>query len=122
MVARAGDEGFVDGRTSLVPHIGVRLPATITAKKPPAGSTYNMANWIVYNDARKGVLANADFYKYLEHAKAEGAKLRGTALLRSFTIEEVRKGWWKQTKVSDVTKTVLPDHLRFRLPDNGQGA
>ncbi len=64
------------------------------------------------------MLANADFYKYLEHA--EGADLRGTALWRSFTIEEVRKGWWKQGKVTVQTKTVLPDHLRFRLPENSQ--
>ena len=66
------------------------------------------------------MFANADFYKYLEHA--EGAELRGTVLWRSFTIEEVRKGWWKQGKVTLKTTTVIPDHLRFRLPDNGQGA
>ena len=67
--------------------------------------------------------ANADFYQYLEHA--EGADLKGTARGRKFTIEEVpaRSGWWKQTKVTVQTGTVLPDHLRFRLPDNsGQGA
>jgi hypothetical protein len=118
MVAEPGDPGFVDGRTSLVPHNGVRLPATITAKKPPAGGTRNMANWLVHNASPHGVLANADFYKYLEHA--EGADLRGTALWRKFTIEEVRKGWWKQGKVTLRTKTVLPDHLRFRLPENSQ--
>ena len=79
------------------------------------------ANWVVYNAARHGVLANAYFYKYLEHA--EGADLRGTALWRQFTIEEVRRGWWKHGKVTLKTNTVLPDHLRFRLPDNsGQGA
>ncbi len=115
MVARAGDPGFVDGRTSLVPHTGDRLPATITAKKPDTSGDRNMANWVVYNAARNGVFANADFYKYLEHA--EGADLKGTALKRSFTIEEVRKGWWKQTKVTVQTNTVLPDHLRFRLPE-----
>ncbi len=123
MVAEPGDPGFVDGRTSLVPHNGDRLPATITAKKPDTGGTRNMANWVVYNASPNGVLANAYFYKYLEHA--EGAKLKGTVLKRSFTIEEVpaRSGWWKQTKVTVQTNTVLPDHLRFRLPDNsGQGA
>ena len=121
MFAKPGDPGFVNGRTSLVPHTGDCLPATITAKKRDTSGARNMANWVVYNAARNGVLANADFYKYLEHA--EGAKLKGTVLWRKFTIEEVRKGWWKQGKVSDVTKTVLPDHLRFRLPDNsGQGA
>jgi hypothetical protein len=121
MVARAGDPGFVVGRTSLVPHNGVRLPATITAKRPIEGSGQNMANWVVFNAAPHGVLANADFYKYLEHA--EGADLKGTGLKRQFTIEEVRKGWWKQTKVTVQTNTVLPDHLLFRLPDNsGQGA
>ena len=119
MVAEPGDPGFVDGRTSLVPHNGDRLAATITAKKPKKGRS-NMANWVVYNAAPRGVLANADFYKYLEHA--EGAELRGTGLSRKFTIEEVRKGWWKQGKVTLRTKTVIPDHLRFRLPDNGQGA
>ena len=117
MVAKAGDPGFVDGRTSLVKIVPGRLPATITAKKPPAGGTRNMANWVVYNAAPHGVFANADFYKYLEHA--EGAKLRGTALSRQFTIEEVpvRSGWWKQGKVTLRTKTVIPDHLRFRLPE-----
>ena len=80
-----------------------------------------MANWVVHN--AQTVLANrdADFYKYLEDA--EGADLRGNnPLERKFTIEEVRKGWWKQGKVTLRTKTVIPDHLRFRLPDNGQGA
>ena len=120
MVARAGDPGFVDGRTSLVPHNGDRLPATITAKKPNAVTGSNMANWAVYNAGPNGVLANKDFYKYLEHA--EGADLKGSVLLRQFTIEEVRSGWWKQGKVTLVTKTVLPDHLRFRLPENSQGA
>ncbi len=119
MVARAGDPGFVDGRTSLVPHNGDGLPAMITVKKP-AAKRANMANWVVHHAARHGVFANADFYKYLEHA--EGADLRGTALNRKFTIEEVRKGWWKQGKVTLKTTTVIPDHLRFRLPDNGQGA
>ena len=120
MVARAGDPGFVDGRTSLVPHTGDRLPATITAKKPDTSGARNMANWVVYNAAQHGVLANADFYKYLEHA--EGADLKGTKLKRSFTIEEVpaRSGWWKQGKVTLRTKTVLPAHLRFRLPENSQ--
>ena len=121
MVAEPGDPGFVDGRTSLVPHNGDRLPATITVKRPIEGSGQNMANWVVYNASPHGVFANADFYKYLEHA--EGAKLKGNVLKRSVTIEEVRKGWWKQTKVTVQTNTVLPDHLRFRLPDNsGQGA
>jgi len=115
MFAEPGDPGFVNGRTSLVPHTGDRLPATITAKKPDTGGTSNMANWVVHNAARHGVFANADFYKYLEHA--EGAELRGTALWRKFTIEEVRKGWWKQGKVDSRTGTVLPDHLRFRLPE-----
>ena len=69
------------------------------------------------------MLAGACFYKYLEHA--EGAILRGTGLLvvrRQFTIEEVRRGWWKQGTVDGRTKTVLPVHLCFRLPDNSQGA
>ena len=121
MVAEPGDPGFVDGRTSLVPHIDGHDAATITAKKPPAGQRCIKGNWVVYNAGPNGVFANADFYKYLEHA--EGADLRGTALWRKFTIEEVRRGWWKQGKVTVQTKTVLPDHLRFRLPDNnGQGA
>ena len=60
------------------------------------------------------------FYKYPEHA--EGAILKGTAVRRQFTIEEVRRGWWKQGTVDGRTKTVLPAHLRFRLPDNSQGA
>ncbi len=120
MFAKPGDPGFVNGRTSLVPHNGDRLVATITAKKAPAGQGYVKGNWVVYNAAPRGVLANKDFYKYLEHA--EGADLKGTALLRMFTIEEVRSGWWKQGRVTQQTNTVLPDHLRFRLPVNGQGA
>ena len=115
MFAKPGDPGFVNGRTSLVPHNGDRLAAMITAKKPDTGGTRNMANWAVYNAGPHGVFANADFYKYLEHA--EGAALRGTARLRTFTIEEVRRGWWKQGRVDSRTGTVLPDHLRFRLPD-----
>ncbi len=68
-------------------------------------------------------VANADFYQYLEHA--EGADLKGTARGRKFTIEEVpaRSGWWKQIPVDGRTNTVIPAHLRFRLPDNnGKGA
>ena len=122
MVARAGDPGFVDGIVSLVPHNlngKPELIATITVKRPAAGRS-NMANWVVYNAAPAGVLANAYFYKYLEHA--EGADLRGNPLERKFTIEEVRTGWWKQGTVTAGTTTVIPAHLRFRLPDNGQGA
>ena len=52
----------------------------------------------------------------------EGAILKGDAVARAFTIEEVGRGWWKQVPIPGVTKTVLPAHLRFRLPDNGQGA
>ncbi len=118
MVAEPGDLGFVDGRTSLVNIVPGRLPAMITAKRYRA----NQVNWVVFNAGPCGVLANDYLYQYLEHA--EGAKLKGTARLRSFTIEEVpaRSGWWKQGTVDGVTKTVLPSHLRFRLPDNGQGA
>ncbi len=118
MVARAGDPGFVYGRTSLVPHIDGHDAATITAKKPPAGQGYVKGNWVVHNASPHGVFANADFYKYLVHA--EGAKLKGTGFERKFTIEEVpvRSGWWKQGTVDGRTKTVLPDHLRFRLPDD----
>ena len=123
MVARAGDPGFVDGIVSLVPHNlngKPELIATITVKRPPAGGRQNMANWVVHNAATKGAFANAYFYKYLEHA--EGAELKGNPLLRKFTIEEVRTGWWKQGKATGVTNTVIPAHLRFFLPDNGQGA
>jgi hypothetical protein len=122
MVAKAGDPGFVDGRTSLVKIAPGRLPAMITAKKPIAGKRVNMANWVVHNAAPHGVLANDYFYKYLEHA--EGADLRGTPLWRKFTIEDVGSGWWRQIPVNGGTSTVIPDHLRFtgRLPDNGQGA
>ena len=125
MVAETGDPGFVDGRTSLVKIAPGRLPvpAMITVKRPDAGEC-NIANWVVNNAAQHhdGVSANADFYQYLEHA--EGAKLKGTGLIRSFSIEEepARGGWWKQGTVDGRTKTVIPDHLRFRLPDNGQGA
>ena len=119
MVARAGDPGFVDGIVSLVPHNGKpELIATITVKKPKKGNGSIMANWVVWSANRE--LANACFYKYLEHA--EGADLKGNPLLRKFTIEEVRAGWWKQGTVDGRTQTVIPDHLRFRLPDNGQGA
>ena len=118
MVARAGDPGFVDGIVSLVPHNGKpELIATITVKKPDHFRS-NMANWVVHSAKRE--LANAYFYKYLEHA--EGAILRGDPVARSFTIEEVRRGWWKQMPVTLKTSTVIPAHLRFFLPDNSQGA
>ena len=118
MVARAGDPGFVHGIVSLVPHNGKpELIATITVKKPDYFRS-NMANWVVHSANRE--LANAYFYKYLEHA--EGADLRGNPLERAFTIEEVGRGWWKQIPVTAGTTTVIPAHLRFRLPDNGQGA
>ncbi len=122
MVAKPGDPGFVDGRTSLVPHINRRTIATITVKRPQPGQSYNMANWVVFNAGPSGVSANDYFYQYLEHA--EGAKLKGTGFERKFTIEEVpvRSGWWKQGRVDSRTKTVIPDHLRFRLPENSQGA
>ncbi len=79
-----------------------------------------MANWAVPNAGPTGVSANAYFYEYLEHA--EGAKLKGTARDRKFTIEEVRSGWWKQGTVNGRTKTEIPDHLRFKVPENSQGA
>jgi hypothetical protein len=54
MVAEPGDEGFFDGRTSLVPYNGDpgRLPAMITGKRPDAGNRGNMANWVVYVQCR----------------------------------------------------------------------
>ena len=120
MEARVGDPGFVDGIVSLVPHEPGREIATITVREPYRQKSSNMAKWVVPSASRNGVLANADFYKYLEHA--EGAILRGDALVRSFTIEDVGRGLWKQGKVTLQTTTVIPAHLRFRLPDNSQGA
>ena len=119
MEARAGDPGFVDGIITLVLHNGKpELIATITVKRPKAGCRSNMANWVVWS--AKLELANAYFYKYLEDA--EGADLKGDPLARMFTIEEVRRGRWKQIPVTAGTTTVIPAHLLFRLPDNIQGA
>ena len=103
--------------------------ATITAKRPNQKS-YVARNWVVWNGASQtGVVQpgwedNAKFFKYLEGAP--GATLKGGEIAqRSFTInlkQEPRGGWWVQSNDNKKATTIIPTHLRFRLPDADQGA
>ena len=57
-------------------------------------------------------------------ALAGAATLKGGEIVqRRFTIkEEARGGWWKQHNPQNNATTIIPTHLRFRLPDADQGA
>ena len=65
---------------------------------------------------------NAKFYEHLKHAR--GATWKGDAVARAFTItEEGRSGWWVQKNPThNKVTTIIPKCLRFRLPDDDQGA
>ena len=102
--------------------------ATIIAKRPHNhGSAKDQRNWAVWNGAnQKGTLQsgwedNAKFFKYLKNAP--GATLKGGEIAqRAFTIKEARGGWWVQHSHCKSATTIIPTHLRFRLPDADQGA
>ena len=100
--------------------------ATIKVKRPKRDK--DQTNWLVFNgasekgDLQSGWEDNAKFFKYLE--TAPGAMLKGGEVVqRVFTIkEEARGGLWKQHNPSNNARTIIPTHLRFRLPDADQGA
>ena len=100
--------------------------ATIAVKRPN-NKEVDQRNWAVWNgasekgDLQSGWEDNAKFFKYLEGAP--GATLKGEAVQRAFTIKEGAKGtWWKQHNPRNCARTIIPTHLRFRLPDADQGA
>ena len=130
MYLQLGEAGFDRDRHKLVLHRDDCDPkriATIIAKRPQNGKDADQRNWAVWNGAsEKGVVQsgwedNAKFFKYLEDAP--GATLKGGEIVqRQFTIREARGGWWVQHNYNNKATTIIPTHLRFRLPDADQGA
>ena len=128
MYLRLGEDGFDPECPKLVlvpPGGDPERIATIAVKRP--ATIRDQRNWVVYNGANKkgdlqlGWEDNAKFFKYLEGAP--GATLKGGEVVqRAFTIQEARGGWWVQNNPSNNAKTIIPTHLRFRLPDADQGA
>ena len=87
--------------------------------KRPENDGRDPNNYVVHNGVNgKGAVSpiwkdNANFFEYLVHAP--GATLKGTAVVRQFTIkEEVDGGWWKQHNDNNSTKTEIPGSLRFK--------
>ena len=129
MYLQPDEDGFDPECPKLVLHRDDCDPkriATIIAKRPK-NETANQRNWVVWNGAsqtgnlQSGWEDNAKFFKYLEGAP--GATLKGGEVVqRAFTIKEARSGWWKQHTPQNKAKTIIPPHLRFRLPDADQGA
>ena len=129
MYLRLGEDGFDRDCPKLVlfpPGGDPERIATITAKRP--ANDRDQRNWAVGNGAsEKGDLQwgwedNDRFFKYLKHAR--DAELKGEIAQRRFTIKEgARSGWWKQHKHTgnNCANTIIPTHLRFRLPDADQG-
>ncbi len=74
--------------------------------------------------APEGWEDNDRFFKYLKDD--DGTTWKGDAAVRRFTtgIEEGRSGWWMhwQSTHNNKVQTIIPPHLRFRLPDDDQGA
>ena len=130
MYLQPDEEGFDRECPKLVLHRDDCDPkriATIIAKRPQNGKDADQRNWAVWNGAsEKGVVQsgwedNAKFFKYLEDAP--GATLKGGEIVqRQFTIREARGGWWVQHNHNYLANTIIPTHLRFRLPDADQGA
>ena len=128
MYLKPDEDGFDPERPRLVLHRDDCDPtriATIKVKRPKRDK--DQTNWLVFNgasekgDLQSGWEDNAKFFKYLE--TAPGAELKGGEIVqRSFTIKEGAKGtWWKQYNPSNNAKTIIPTHLRFRLPGADQG-
>ena len=133
MYLQPDEDGFDPECPKLVLHRDDCDPkriATITAKRPQNrnGKDQTNSGWAVWNGAdKKGDLQlgwedNAKFFKYLEGA-ADATLNGGEVVQRAFTIrDEARSGWWKQHNPSNNSQTIIPTHLRFRLPDADQGA
>jgi len=119
------DPAFPNALVPLRPDCGPERIASLTAKKPH--SKDDQADWVVWNgvsynsgDLQPGWEDNDRFFKYVKDARNRTRK--GDAVARSFTIaEEGRSGLWKQ-HIHNNSQTIIPTHLRFRLPDADQGA
>ena len=133
MYLRLGEDGFDRDCPKLVllrDGCDPKRIAAIIAKRPQNGDGKDQRNWVVGNGAdRKGDVQsgwedNAKFFKYLEGASSGATLNGGEVVQRAFTIrDEARSGWWKQhTRNNNKAKTIIPPHLRFRLPDADQGA
>ena len=128
MYLQLGEDGFDRDCPKLVlfpPGGDPKRIATIIAKRD---GSRDQRNWAVGNGAsekgkvQSGWEDNAKFFKYLEGA-ADATLKGGEVVQRAFTInEEARSGWWKQHNRRNNAKTIIPPHLRFRLPDADQGA
>ncbi len=127
MYLQLGEERFDPERPKLVLHRDGCDPkriASLKVKEPVSGT--DQAKWTVFNgvnrnnDVMSGWEDNNRFFKYLKDA--DGTTLKGAAVVRRFTIEEEgRSGWWVQSTDNNRVQTVIPTHLRFRLPDADQG-
>ena len=129
MYLQPGEDGFDPDCPKLVLLRGDCDPkriATIIAKRPKDESS-DQRSWAVWNGANyKGTLQsgwedNAKLFKYLEGASDATLK-GGEVVRRAFTIKEARGGWWVQHNYNKKAITIIPTHLRFRLPDADQGA
>jgi hypothetical protein len=121
------DPAFPNALLPLRPDCGPERIASLTAKQPD--SRHDQANWLVWNgvsydngDLQTGWEDNGRFFKYLKDARDKTWK--GDAAARAFTItEEGRSGWWVQKNPThNKVTTIIPKCLRFRLPDDDQGA
>ena len=134
MYLQLGEDGFDRDCPKLVqfpPGGDPKRIATIIAKRPQNGKDADQRNWAVWNgESEKGVVQsgwedNAKIFKYYLK-DAPGATLKGGEIAqRSFTInlkQEPRGGWWVQSNDNKKATTIIPTHLRFRLPDADQGA
>jgi hypothetical protein len=128
MYLQFGEERFDPERPKLVLHRAGCDPkriASLKVKRPDQGS--DQAHWTVFNgvtrkkDRQPGWEDNDRFFKYLKDDL--GTTLKGYAVAREFTIKvEGRSGWWVQHNYNNKANTIIPTHLRFRLPDADQGA
>jgi hypothetical protein len=128
MYLQFGEEKFDPERPKLVPlgpDCDPKRIASLKVKRPESGRI--QANWTVFNgmnrknDLMSGWEDNDRFFEYLKHDR--DATWNGDAVVRRFTIEdEARSGWWVQHNPYNKASTIIPTHLRFRLPDADQGA
>ena len=125
---KPGDVGFDPACPNvLVPlrlDCGPERIASLKVTRPESGK--DQANWVVWNgvnnsgDLQSEWEDNSRLFKYVKDAR--NRTWNGDGVARTFTIaEEGRSGLWKQHIHNNSAKTIIPDCLRFRLPDDDQG-